>query len=202
MAEENSNLDKSKGIDRRVLMRWIMGVGAISSMAALGSVLGAIKIGSTTEAAEIQPGDRLVFALGTNRGAPVTHTSILPGEGTLAYPAGKEVEKNLLMILHLGTDAFSAPTDLRWVPQGFIAYSAICTHLGCTVYYSHEPMEQVPYPHLHCPCHGGIYNPLAGGAVVSGPPPRPLSQLPIEIRPNGEIVAAGPFSGPIGPSGG
>jgi cytochrome b6-f complex iron-sulfur subunit len=52
--------------------------------------------------------------------------------------------------------------DGRWV-----ALTAVCTHLGCTVQY--EPQAD----RIHCACHGGVYNPYTG-ANVSGPPPKPL----------------------------
>jgi len=52
--------------------------------------------------------------------------------------------------------------DGRW-----IALTAVCTHLGCTVQY--EPQAD----RIHCACHGGVYNAYTG-ANVSGPPPKPL----------------------------
>jgi cytochrome b6-f complex iron-sulfur subunit len=52
--------------------------------------------------------------------------------------------------------------DGRW-----IAMTAVCTHLGCTVEYEQQ------LDRIHCACHGGVYNPYTG-ANVSGPPPKPL----------------------------
>ncbi len=54
------------------------------------------------------------------------------------------------------------------------AFSAICTHLGCTVQWHPEKKEFI------CPCHQGIYD--FNGNVVSGPPPRPLEKLPVKLR--------------------
>jgi len=62
---------------------------------------------------------------------------------------------------------------------GIKAYSAICTHLGCVVYW-HEQRQVV-----QCPCHDGRFNPL-NGAVISGPPPRPLPSYELKIV-NGEV---------------
>ena len=59
-----------------------------------------------------------------------------------------------------------------------VVLSATCTHLGCAV--SWEPSSRT----FRCPCHGGVYG--IDGRVVSGPPPRPLRRLPIEIR-GGEV---------------
>lgn len=52
----------------------------------------------------------------------------------------------------------------------WVALSAVCTHLGCTVQY--EPQAD----RIHCACHGGVYNPYTG-ANVSGPPPKPLTRF-------------------------
>ncbi len=53
-------------------------------------------------------------------------------------------------------------------------FSATCSHLGCLVSYHKEKREFI------CPCHGGRYD-LAGGNIA-GPPPSPLTRLPLQIR--------------------
>lgn len=55
------------------------------------------------------------------------------------------------------------------------AMSATCTHLGCQVQWD------APARQFKCPCHGGVY--AASGAVVSGPPPRPLDAVEARIDP-------------------
>lgn len=188
---------QTQGIKRRTLVRWFVGIGAVSSLAAFASVIGTVQPRSSQANLEIEDGDRLVFALGSNKGETLKRTSILPGQAALAFPAGKEAQDNLIMVLHLNPEDLVEPTRLDWAPEGFVAYSAICTHLGCTVNYSHDPMEGAPYPHIHCPCHAGLFNPQAGAIVVGGPPPRPLPQLPLRLE--GEsLVAAGPFEEPVG----
>jgi len=67
--------------------------------------------------------------------------------------------------------------DGRWV-----ALSAVCTHLGCTVKY--EPQAD----RIHCACHGGVYNPYTG-ANVSGPPPRPLKLFRVTVNDTGVEVS-------------
>jgi cytochrome b6-f complex iron-sulfur subunit len=54
------------------------------------------------------------------------------------------------------------------------AFSAVCTHLGCTVQWQPEEKQFI------CPCHQGIYD--FNGTVLSGPPPRPLEKLQVKVR--------------------
>jgi cytochrome b6-f complex iron-sulfur subunit len=63
----------------------------------------------------------------------------------------------------------------------FAAYSAICTHRQCTVGYSDG--------NLACPCHGSVFDPMNGGAVVNGPATEPLPEIPVEVR-DGEVFRA------------
>ncbi|MBA2712107.1 MAG: Rieske (2Fe-2S) protein [Rubrobacteraceae bacterium] len=63
----------------------------------------------------------------------------------------------------------------------FVAYSAVCTHQGCTVAYQGGQ--------LACPCHGSVYDPAKGAEVVAGPAPRPLPEIPVKVE-GGEVVKA------------
>ena len=74
------------------------------------------------------------------------------------------------------------PSVLIHLQSGkFVAYSAVCTHQGCTVAYKSGQ--------LACPCHGSVFDPAHGGAVVNGPAQRPLPQIPVEVR-GGEVIRA------------
>lgn len=70
-------------------------------------------------------------------------------------------------------------SDGRW-----IALTAVCTHLGCTVQY--EPQAD----RIHCACHGGVYDPYTG-ANVSGPPPKPLKVYKVAVGDTGVEVSRG-----------
>ena len=61
-----------------------------------------------------------------------------------------------------------------------VAFSAICTHQGCTV----APADTI----LKCPCHGSTYD-LATGDNTGGPAPRPLTEIPVKVK-GGEVVEA------------
>lgn len=57
---------------------------------------------------------------------------------------------------------------------GVVALSPVCSHLGCLVSYDRIREEFI------CPCHGGRYD--MEGRVTAGPPPAPLSRMPLEVR--------------------
>ena len=75
-----------------------------------------------------------------------------------------------------------SPAVLVHLESGdFVAYSAVCTHQGCTVAFNNGQ--------LACPCHGSVFDPAHGAAVVAGPAPRPLPEIPVEVR-GGEVFRA------------
>lgn len=77
-----------------------------------------------------------------------------------------------------GVTAKTAAWLRRESDQQFVAFSIVCTHLGC-------PVRWLPSAGLFmCPCHGGIY--YANGTVASGPPPKPLTRYPVRVV-NGEV---------------
>jgi cytochrome b6-f complex iron-sulfur subunit len=65
--------------------------------------------------------------------------------------------------------------------KGLIALSKVCTHLGCLVEYDKGSRR------LICPCHAGTYD--LEGNVLSGPPPKPLTKLPLRVE--GETIVIG-----------
>lgn len=78
---------------------------------------------------------------------------------------------------------------------GIVAYSKICTHMGCPV----ALYEQQTH-HLLCPCHQTTFDVTQNCKVIFGPGKRPLPQLPISVDDDGYLVATAPFSEPVGPS--
>jgi Rieske Fe-S protein len=75
-----------------------------------------------------------------------------------------------------------SPAVLVHLDNGdFVAYSAVCTHQGCTVAYKNGQ--------LACPCHGSVFDPAKGAEVVAGPAPRPLPKIPVKVS-GGEVFMA------------
>ena len=70
-----------------------------------------------------------------------------------------------------------------WVKRdslGVMALVATCTHLGCEVTYHPEKKEWL------CPCHGSIYD--VEGRPVSGPAPKALARVAVEIKADGSLM--------------
>jgi ubiquinol-cytochrome c reductase iron-sulfur subunit len=118
-----------------------------------------------------------------------------------AYPEGadRELIGAPIVVVRLPLSEIRDRKD--WAPRGIVAYSKICTHAGCAVALYRKPTFAAvePRPALVCPCHYSTFDPARGGAVLFGPAGRPLPQLPLEIDRNGQLRAAGTFSGPVGP---
>ena len=78
----------------------------------------------------------------------------------------------------------SSPGLLLRTPTGDVrAFSAVCTHLNCTVQY------RADLEHIWCACHDGHYD--INGKNISGPPPRPLEQYEVNVRGDDIIVSKG-----------
>jgi cytochrome b6-f complex iron-sulfur subunit len=61
------------------------------------------------------------------------------------------------------------------------AFSAVCTHLNCTVQYQDSTHQ------IWCACHNGFYD--LNGKVVSGPPPKPLEQYTVHVRGDDLVIS-------------
>jgi cytochrome b6-f complex iron-sulfur subunit len=103
----------------------------------------------------------------------------IPEAPTQSIDAGKaSLAPNSGRVVAFG----SAPAIVVRTPAGdYRAFSAVCTHLSCTVQY--RPDLQ----HIWCACHNGHYD--LNGRNIAGPPPRPLEQYDVNIR-DEEIVVS------------
>lgn len=74
-------------------------------------------------------------------------------------------------------------------PDGFVALSAVCTHLGCMTRYEKATSR------IFCPCHGSAFS-SDDGKVTGGPAPKPLARLKITLEKGELYVDAAAFAGP------
>jgi ubiquinol-cytochrome c reductase iron-sulfur subunit len=99
--------------------------------------------------------------------------------------------------LHIPT-IFNGKTQLygmNWTVDNIVAYSKICTHVGCPAALYEETTH-----HILCPCHQSTFDAANGANVIFGPAARALPQLPLTTNSDGYLVAASDFTQPVGPS--
>lgn len=81
-----------------------------------------------------------------------------------------------------------------WAPQGYIAFSKVCTHAGCPVGLYEELTKK-----MLCPCHQSLFDVTDAATPIFGPAPRPLPQLPLYIDKDGYFRAQDGYDEPVGP---
>ena len=162
-----------------------LGLAALTPVLSLGPAL-------DTDALTETPwrrGRRLV----DDSGQPIAAADIEAEAFYTAYPEGadRELIGSPLVVVRIGAGN-----------QGVVAYSKICTHAGCAIALYRKPTfpDTQPGPALVCPCHYSSFDPADNGKVIFGPAGRALPRLPLEIDTDGNLRAAGNFSGPVGPS--
>ncbi len=149
-----------------------------------------------SDGAVAEAGSRRAFInwfLGTTAGAfvvavlyPISRYLVPPpvSESTAASVTlpikPEDVKPNSGQIFKFG----SRPGILIRTPAGELrAFSAVCTHLNCTVQYRPD------ISHIWCACHNGHYD--LTGKNIAGPPPRPLDGLVVNARGNQIVVTRG-----------
>ncbi|MDQ3218548.1 MAG: Rieske (2Fe-2S) protein [Actinomycetota bacterium] len=112
------------------------------------------------------------------------------------FPEGHtdSADAQTLLIRFDAAEAPDLPGPLDWTPEGFIAFSKVCTHAGCPV-----GLYQPQSRELFCPCHQSVFAVMEGAKPTAGPATRPLPQLPLAIDEEGYVVAQGDYLEPIGP---
>jgi ubiquinol-cytochrome c reductase iron-sulfur subunit len=107
-----------------------------------------------------------------------------------------DIAKDAVLLIRLRPQEFNLEADkLAMTHEGIIAFSKICSHMGCAV-----ALYEQQTKHLLCPCHQSTFDVTRAAKVIFGPAARPLPQLDITIDNEGYLVARQPFSEPVGPS--
>ncbi len=97
----------------------------------------------------------------------VSNPSPQAGERVLANSSNIPVGQSLAL-----NDPNFGPMLLIHLTSGqFVAYSALCTHAGCTVQFNPHAQE------IACPCHGAVFDPNNNAQVLAGPAPYPLQKI-------------------------
>lgn len=190
-----ADFEAGESVLRRRVLGWLAG----GALAAFGAAL-------------VAP----IRSLGPRPGRGLKRTAYAGGarivrqDGTYVRPGDLNVDGVITVWPEGHTHDADAPTllihtrrshDLRprdgrdgWTVGGIVAYSKLCTHVGCPVglYQAEEAL-------LLCPCHQSTFDVLDGARPVFGPATRSLPQLPLDVDDDGFLVATGDFSDPVGP---
>jgi ubiquinol-cytochrome c reductase iron-sulfur subunit len=138
-------------------------------------------------------------------GTPIKASDVTIGSAFHVIPEGlnelhegklNEKAKAVVLLMRLNPESLNpSPGREDWGYNGIVAYSKICTHVGCPV----ALYEQQTH-HLLCPCHQSTFDLTQECKVIFGPASRPLPQLPIAVDAEGYLVATSDFKEPVGPS--
>jgi ubiquinol-cytochrome c reductase iron-sulfur subunit len=138
-------------------------------------------------------------------GTPIKASDVTLGSSFAVIPEGltdlehgkleEKAKSAVIMVRMKPEDLIQSPERESWSYDGIVAYSKICTHVGCPV----GLYEQQTH-HLLCPCHQSQFDVADHAKVIFGPAKRPLPQLPIAVDAEGYLIAQSDFLEPVGPS--
>jgi Rieske Fe-S protein len=151
MADDQEEERLTAGTSRRAAIVGVGGAGLMTLLAACaGDGQSSAEAGSTTSAPAAGNADT-PFA--TQSGTVLAKTTDIPKEGGKVFPDRKVVV-------------------VQPSAGEFRAFSAVCTHRGCTV-------SDVSSGMINCPCHGSMF--WLDGKVMGGPATKPLPEVPIKV---------------------
>ena len=188
-------LTEEAGFSRRKML-----IGALlGAFAGLGAALAipVFSLGPAPGRSLFETAWREGLALAPPDGTPEQVADLPIGGVFTVFPDGDTSDPNsATLLIRVEPELLELdPTAAEWAPDGYIAFSKICTHAGCPV-----GLYRASQHTLICPCHQSEFDVLHGAQPISGPAARPLPQLPIARREDGTFVALGDFPEPVGPA--
>jgi ubiquinol-cytochrome c reductase iron-sulfur subunit len=186
-------------VKRRKLLGGLFAIGSgIFGIVAIFPLLRSLgpQPGTSLDVTDWRKGSLLV----DSNGRPVHKGTLVVGGIMTVYPKGRQnsqygqsVDQTVLIRVQ-DTDLTTAEGRETWAPAGYVAYSKLCTHLGCPVGLYEQQLEL-----LVCPCHQSMFNVRNGAVPQFGPAPRPLPQLPLKFDTDGNLVAQAGYDQAVGP---
>ena len=139
------------------------------------------------------PGNRRIKSSDLEVGAVA---QVLPEIEDPEHRKLSDIGKDAVLLIRLRPTEFNLePAKLAMTHDGIIAFSKICSHMGCAV-----ALYEQQTKHLLCPCHQSTFDVTRAAKVIFGPAARPLPQLNITVDGEGYLIARESFSEPVGPS--
>ena len=133
-------------------------------------------------------------------GRSINVADVAVGGVVTVYPKGRQntdegqaIDQTILIRLTT-QDFITQPGRESWGPDGYVAYSKMCSHLGCPVGLYEQQLQL-----LVCPCHQSMFDVTKGAEPIFGPAPRPLPQLPLFVDSKGFLRSQAGFDQPVGP---
>ncbi|MFE4960561.1 Rieske 2Fe-2S domain-containing protein [Streptomyces sp. NPDC056653] len=142
--------------------------------------------------------------INVNTMEPLRPEDVAVGSLTFAMPEGltedahdfqTQIAKAALMIIRIQPENIKDKREREWAHEGIVAFSKICTHVGCPI----SLYEQQTH-HVLCPCHQSTFDLSDGARVIFGPAGHSLPQLRIGVNSEGNLEALGDFEEPVGPA--
>lgn len=183
-----------RSIGRRPLLgrmfAWALGLTGLAAIFPLRS------LGKNPFPGRSQGGWGAGVRLVRDDGKPVRVGDVEYGSIVTVFPQGKPREADSQTVLMRLPAALLQPLEGRetWSPEGYIAFSKVCTHAGCPV-----GLYQVESQRLFCPCHQSVFDVLNAAKPLFGPATRPLPQLPLAVDGQGFLVSQSDYLEPVGP---
>jgi ubiquinol-cytochrome c reductase iron-sulfur subunit len=130
------------------------------------------------------------------QGEPVRVRTLEVGGVLTVFPQGHlEREDSQTLLIRISEEKVVTRKGREdWGPEGYVAYSKVCTHAGCPV-----GLYQQDVKRLLCPCHQSSFDAVEGARPVFGPATRALPQLPLMVDDDGFLRAQDDYDEPIGP---
>ena len=190
-------------LDRRPLIKYslggALGLFALPMVLQVAGSMGPLP-GDALSKTPWKKGDRLVR---DPEHTPIKATDVTLGSVFHVLPESIKDSKHVLedkakaavLLMRLEPEIIQVAKERDWGFEGIVAYSKICTHVGCPV----GLYEQQTH-HLLCPCHQSTFDVTQDCKVIFGPAKRPLPQLKITVDDEGYLVADAPFREAVGPS--
>jgi ubiquinol-cytochrome c reductase iron-sulfur subunit len=209
IAEFQQGVAESGFTTRPLIRRTLLGAMAVLPLPALwilrdlGPLPGNALRSTAWTAGELIINDNTVSLDGTKgqgiKPADITVGSLVSARPASALSAGDEFNdvmiKSAILLVRMDPSDIRSQQERDWGVEGIVAFSKICTHVGCPV----SLYEQQTH-HMLCPCHQSTFDLTEDGKVIFGPAARSLPQLPITVNSDGYLVAVSDFTVPVGPS--
>jgi ubiquinol-cytochrome c reductase iron-sulfur subunit len=205
--EELASPDEDRAGFERALDRGSRPVGRRGFLVtSFGAAVGALGVAFLFPALSLGPAPgRTLFRTAWRKGArlvtpdgtPVKVGDLDVGGVLTVFPEGATEDSDAQTLLIRVTPDALRPRRGRegWAPDGYVAYSKICTHAGCPV-----GLFQTQTNELLCPCHQSTFDVTDGARPVFGPATRSLPQLPLSIDAEGYLVAQSDYTEAVGPA--